>query len=97
MLVDWSPLALRRVNQIIDHIAKHNVHAARNWIDQLLNTVELLNNFPDVVAVWSQQSKPKSGTSGWFISRDLWIDGDWVQVLTVRHGMQRELRRYRRR
>ncbi len=46
MLVDWSPLALRRVNQIIDHIAKHNVHAARNWIDQLLNTVELLERFP---------------------------------------------------
>ncbi|NUM56914.1 MAG: type II toxin-antitoxin system RelE/ParE family toxin [Candidatus Hydrogenedentes bacterium] len=98
MRVDWSPLALRRVNQIIDRIAKHNVRAAQNWIGQLLDTVELLGQFP--------RRGRRLNTIKNAEIRHIWvgmyrviytIDRDWVQVLTVRHGMQRELRRYRRR
>ena len=46
MKVEWSPLALARVEDTADYIAQDNPDAAEHWVTGLFDTVERLADFP---------------------------------------------------
>jgi len=44
--VIWSPRAVERVAEIVDHIAADRPEAARRWADQLFDRAKSLAKFP---------------------------------------------------
>lgn len=89
MRVVWSPLALDRVGEIADYIARESVPAARNWIDSIFTKVKRLERFPR-----SGRAVPEIRRLS---IREI-IHGDCrivyrikreqIAILTVRHGRQ---------
>ena len=43
----WSPTALRRAEQISDHIAQDSIREAVKWLNRLFDAVKRLESFPD--------------------------------------------------
>ena len=89
MRIVWSPLALDRVGEIADYIARESVSAARNWIDAIFVKVKRLERFPK-----SGRTLPEIRRLS---IREI-IHGDYrivyrikreqIAILTVRHGKQ---------
>lgn len=46
MNLEWSPLALERVNEIASYIALDKASAAEMWVDGLFESVERLKSHP---------------------------------------------------
>lgn len=46
MKVEWSPLALERVTEIVGYIALDKPAAAENWVEGLFESVERLESHP---------------------------------------------------
>ncbi len=94
MRIVWSPLALDRVGEIADYIARENVSAASSWSDAVFAKVKRLARFPR-----SGRTLPEIRLEG---IRELIhgeyriiyrIERDRVSVLTVRHGKRKLARR----
>ena len=89
MKLPWSPLAIDRVSEIAEYIARDNPAAAEGWIDTLFKKVEELKAFPE-----SGRVVPETNNKG---IREL-IFGNYriiyrieerrLSILTVRHGKQ---------
>ena len=47
MRVFWSTLALERVSEEAEHIARDSAEAAEKWIDDIFASVERLEMFPE--------------------------------------------------
>jgi toxin ParE1/3/4 len=85
----WSPLAIDRVSEIAEYIARDNPVAAEGWINTLFKKVEELKAFPE-----SGRVVPETNNKG---IREL-IYGNYriiyrieerrLSILTVRHGKQ---------
>jgi len=45
--IEWSPLALERVEDIAQYIAQDDPEAARRWVVALFDTVGRLADFPE--------------------------------------------------
>ncbi len=88
MKVEWSPLALQRVEDIVDYIAQDNPEAALRWANELFESVGRLSEFPE-----SGRIVPEIGLS---YIRELLLGayrvvykvGTSIRILTVRHGKQ---------
>jgi plasmid stabilization system protein ParE len=46
MKIIWSPLAITRINEIVDYIAEDSPEAARKWVDEIFNKIERIEKFP---------------------------------------------------
>jgi plasmid stabilization system protein ParE len=46
MILEWSPLALKRVGEIASYIALDKPSAAQSWVDGLFESVERLKPHP---------------------------------------------------
>lgn len=89
MKVLWSPLAVERVSEIAQYIARDNPSAAEKWVKTIFNKVGRLKTFPQ-----SGRPLPETGDQN---IREL-IHGNYriiyriekirVSILTVRHGKQ---------
>lgn len=49
MRIDWSPLALERVESIASFIAEDDPIAAERWVDELFESVKRLADFPTLI------------------------------------------------
>ncbi len=89
MKIIWSRLAIDRVTEITNYIAKDKPTAAEKWVDKLFAKAENLASFP------------KSGRIVPEINRDQYreiiygnyrivyrIEEAQISILTVRHGKQ---------
>jgi toxin ParE1/3/4 len=86
--VEWSPLALERVEDIAQYIAQDNPDAAAQWVTELFDTVERLAEFPE-----SGRTVPEVGVHRireviFGAYRVIYSVKDKVEVLTVRRGSQ---------
>ena len=90
MRVVWSPVALRRVEEIVDHLSSDRPGAAAEWAEGLFDLVGRLKAFPD-----RGRMVPELGQSS---IRELIygdyrvvyrVEGSKIGVLTVRHGRRR--------
>ena len=89
MKIIWSPLAVDKVAEIANYIAKEKPTTAENWVDKIFSKVESL------------ASSPKSGRIVPEINKDQYreiiygnyrivyrIEEKRISILTVRHGKQ---------
>lgn len=90
MSLTWSPLAIERVSEVAEYIARDDPAAAQRWVDETFDRVGQIERFPD-----SGRRVPEDPTR-----QDLReiIHGNYriiyrvspegVDILTVRHGRQ---------
>lgn len=89
MKLEWSPLALRRVLEIVEHIRDDNPTAAEAWLRGLFPALERLIAFPD-----SGRAVPEVGKPGVreVIYRDYRViyrrTASRISIVTIRHGRQ---------
>lgn len=85
----WSPLAIERVAEIAEYVARGNPSATARWVDSVFAAVKRLSTFPE-----SGRQVPETRRadireilcgSYRIIYR---LDRTAVMVLTVRHGKQ---------
>ncbi len=87
MTIIWQPLALERVHEIIDFIARDRPLAAERWAVGLFDLVERLQKSPErgrvVPEVGREQIRELLYRSHRIIYR---LDPDSVSILTVRYA-----------
>ncbi len=89
MKVIWSPLALERIREQSQYIARDDPTAARGWIGEVFASVEQLKEFPRSGRVVPELRNPDT--------RELLVRGhrviyrlhdETISVLTIRHARQ---------
>lgn len=88
MKVEWSPLALARVEEIVHYIAQDDPDAAARWANQLFDAVERLSAFPQSGRVVPEVGIPRIREVIFGAYRVLYSVRGKVEILTVRHGSQ---------
>jgi plasmid stabilization system protein ParE len=89
MKIVWSPLALERLQEIADYIARDNPRAAMKWVDSVFDKTEQLMANPKLGRMVPELDNPERRELilGNYriiyrqMSKQLWI-------LTIRHGRQ---------
>jgi len=92
MKIIWSPLALERVDEIVDYVAQENLEAARLLAIDLFGAVERLEKFPEsgrIVPEGNRQNIREVIQGKYRIIYR--ADAKQVAILTVRHVRQRLL------
>ncbi|MDN5848106.1 MAG: type II toxin-antitoxin system RelE/ParE family toxin [Nitrococcus sp.] len=88
MKVEWSPLALERVEVIARYIAQDNPDAAVRWVVERFGTVERLADFPESGRVVPEVGIARIREVVFGAYRVIYSVKDKVEVLTVRRGSQ---------
>ena len=90
MKVIWSPLALERLGQIADFIARDNPSAARRWIIQVFKRVSQLERFPAKGRMVPETRRPDIREILYPPYRLIYrLRPHHTAILTVRHSKQR--------
>lgn len=85
----WSPLALERVNEIADFIARDRPIAAEQWVEGIFTAVERLGEFPLSGREVPEVRRPDLRELLYGNYRIVYrVEPEKVSVLTVRHGRQ---------
>jgi plasmid stabilization system protein ParE len=83
----WSPVALQRVEEIVDHVSSDRPGAAREWAEGLFDLVDRLRAFPDRGRIVPELGQPSIRELIYGDYRVVYkIEGATIGVLTVRHG-----------
>ncbi len=89
MKIIWSPLAIDRVTEIADYIAKDKPTAAEKWVETIFSKAEDLTSFPKSGRIVPEINKDqyREIISGNYriVYR---IEKERISILTVRHGKQ---------
>lgn len=88
MKVEWSPLALERVQDIGQYIARDNPAAAVRWVNELFDAVERLGDFPESGGVVPEVGVRRIRELIFGVYRVIYSVIENVQILTVRRGSQ---------
>ena len=87
MRVIWSPLAVAKIREEAEYIARDRPSAALRWADGVFDAVQPLAVFPDqgrIVPEFGQPHFRELIHGGYRILYR--IDRDEILILTVRHG-----------
>ncbi len=88
MKIVWSPLALKRVQEIAAYIAMDKPSAAEDWIRGLLKTVAKLGRYQESDRIVPEVKRADIREIVYKSYRAVYrLDGD-ISVLTVIHGRQ---------
>jgi len=86
----WSPVALRRVDEIVDHMSSDRPGAAAAWAEGLFDLVGRLRTFPDSGRTVPELGQPSIRELIYGEYRVVYkVEGSRIGVLTVRHGRRR--------
>jgi toxin ParE1/3/4 len=87
--ITWSPLAIDRVSEIAEYIARDKPSAAEKWIDKIFSKVEQLKSSPEigriVPEIRNEQFRELIYGNYRIIYR---IEKKQISILTIRHGRQ---------
>ncbi len=87
MRLVWSPLALDRVEEIVEYIALNRPQAARDWVGGLFGTVHTLAMFPEKGRVVPEGGRADIRELICQRYRVIYtLDPTRGAILTVRHG-----------
>lgn len=87
MKLVWSPLALSRVEEIVEYIGHDRPGAARDWVAGLFEHVSTLATFPQKGRVVREVGRADIREIIYERHRVIYqIEATRVAVLTVRHG-----------
>jgi toxin ParE1/3/4 len=85
--ITWSPLALERVGDIAEWIARNSAPAAERWVEEVFASVRHLERFPQSGRAVPELSRIDIREVLHGPYRVIYrIEPDQVAVLTVRHG-----------
>ncbi len=84
MKVEWSPLALERVEDIAQYIAQDKPDAAERWVTELFDTVERLAEYPESGRIVPEVGIRRIREVIFGAYRVIYSVKDKVEVLTVR-------------
>jgi len=89
MKIIWSPLAIDRVTEIADYIAKDKPHAAKNWINNVFSKIKNLEVSPEMGRVVPEINNIQIREIIFGKFRIIYRkEKNQISILTVRHGMQ---------
>ena len=88
MKIVWSPLALERVEDIVQYIAEENPDAAVQWVEDLFSVVERLSDFPGSGRMVPEVGSPRIRELIFGTYRVIYSVRDQVDILTVRRSSQ---------
>lgn len=88
MKVEWSPLALERVEDIARYIARDDPEVAERWVIDLFDTVERLADFPESGRIVPEVGVRRIREVIFGAYRVIYSVKDKVEILTVRRGSQ---------
>ena len=89
MKIIWSPLAIDRVSEIADYIAKDKPYAAKNWITNIFLKVKSLDLSPEMGRVVPEVNNIQFREIILGKYRVIYrLENNQISILTVRHGMQ---------
>jgi len=86
--VEWSPLALERVEGIAHYIAEDDPSAAVRWVEGLFESVERLAEFPESDRVVPEVGVHRIREVIFGKHRVIYSVRGTVQMLTIRRGSQ---------
>jgi plasmid stabilization system protein ParE len=86
--VEWSPLALERVEDIAQYIARDDPDAAVRWVVELFDTVGRLADFPESGRIVPEVGIRRIREVIFGAYRVVYSGREKVEALTVRRGSQ---------
>lgn len=90
MKILWSPLALKRIEEIAGGIALDKRIAAEKWVVELFSQVERLKKFPKIGRQVPEVDRPSIREIVFGNYRIIYRnDPKQVSILTIRHSKQR--------
>lgn len=91
MNLSWSPLAIERVSEIAEYIARDNLPAAQRWVEEIFDRMGQLERFPDSGRLVPEDpTRPDLREIIHGNYRIIYrVSPEGVDILTVRHGRQR--------
>ena len=89
MKIIWSPLAIERVNEIVEYISFDNPTAAQNWIEKVFEKVKTLEVSPKLGRRVPEVERDEIREILFGNYRIIYhISVQTISILTVRHGKQ---------
>lgn len=89
MKVSWSPLAIDRVSEIAEYIAKDNPKAAKSWVDTVFEKVASLKPHLESGCVVPEINNRAIRELIYGNYRIVYrVEDRRVSILTLRHGKQ---------
>jgi toxin ParE1/3/4 len=89
MRLIWSPLAVDRVSEIANYIAKDKPSAAEKWIDTVFSKVEQLKTSPEIGRIVPEINDSRFREIIYGNYRIIYrIEKKQISILTIRHGKQ---------
>ena len=88
MRIDWTDLALERVDEIALHIADDDPAAALRWTIELFEAVDRLSEFPESGRLAPELEEREVRELIYGAYRVFYRVDEAVRVLSVRHGSQ---------
>jgi len=89
MKIIWSPLAIERVTEIAQYIARDNPTAAQKWIETIFSKVELLQSSPASGRIVPEVNRKEIREIIFGNYRIVYrTDPKNISIFTVRHGRQ---------
>ena len=89
MKIIWSPLSIDRITEIAKYIAEDNLNAAEKWLEEIFNSVEQLQTFPQSGRIVPELNEPSIRDLLFGNYRIVYlIEEKHISVLTVRNVRQ---------
>lgn len=88
MKIVWSPLALKRVQEIAAYIAMDKPSAAEDWIRGLFKAVAKLGRYPESGRIVTEVQRADIREIVYNSYRAVYRQDGEISVLTVIHGRQ---------
>ena len=89
MKIAWSPLAMDRVSEIADYIARDKPAAAVKWVNTIFSKVEQLQSSPElgrmVPEINNERFRELLCGNYRIVYR---MEKNQISILTIRHGKQ---------
>ena len=89
MKITWSPIAIDRVSEIADYIAKDKPAAAKKWIEKIFSKVEQLKLSPKMGRIVQEILDTNYRELIYRNYRIIYrIENKQISILTIRHSKQ---------
>ena len=89
MKFSWSPIAIDRVSEIAEYIARDNPEAAKSWVDTVFEKMASLKSYPENSRVVPEINNRAIRELIYGNYRIVYrVDEKRISILTVRHGKQ---------
>ena len=87
MRIVWSPVALSRVEEIVEYLSSERPGTAASWVEGLFDLVHHLRAFPDRGRIVPELRQPSIRELIYGEYRVVYrVERSKIEVLTVRHG-----------